>query len=88
MKLSVITKTAQACANEKRLEILRVLRHRKYANVSTISRSITLPIKSTSKHLQILHTAHVIKREREGNEIFYSLNRPLNEVVKHIVGFL
>jgi DNA-binding transcriptional ArsR family regulator len=88
MKLAVIEKIADACANEKRLEILRFLRHRKYANVSTISRSINLAIKSTSKHLQLLHNAHIIKREREGTEMYYSLNRPLNEVAKHIISYL
>ena len=88
MKLQVITKTAGACSNEKRLEILRMLRNRKYANVSSIAKSINLSIKSTSKHLQVLYQVHIIKRERESTEIFYSLNRPLNDVAKNIVSFL
>ncbi len=88
MKLQVITKTAGACSNEKRLEILRMLRNRKYANVSSIAKSINLSVKSTSKHLQVLYQVHIIKRERESTEIFYSLNRPLNDVAKNIVSFL
>lgn len=88
MKLQVITKTAGACSNEKRLEILRMLRNRKYANVSSIAKSINLSIKSTSKHLQVLYQAHIIKRERESTEIFYSLSRPLNDIAKNIVNFL
>ncbi len=88
MKLQVITKTAGACSNEKRLEILRILRNKKYANVSSIAKSINLSIKSTSKHLQVLYQAHIIKRERESTEIFYSLNRPLNDLAKNIVSFL
>jgi len=88
MKLAVITKLTNACGNEKRLEILRFLRHKKIANVSATARSISLSVKSTSKHMQILHNAHIIKREREGVEIYYSLNRPMNEIIKYIVGFL
>ncbi len=88
MKLAVITKITDACANEKRLEILRLLRHKKFANVSSTARAISLSVKSTSKHMQILFNAHLIKREREGTEIYYSLNRPLNDIAKHIVSFL
>ncbi len=88
MKLTVITKTTDACSNEKRLEILRLLRHKKYANVSMIGKSINMSVKSTSKHLQVLYQAHIIKRERESTEIFYSLNRPLNDIAKNIVSYL
>lgn len=88
MKLSIITKTTSACSHEKRLEILRILRNKKYANVSTLSKLIGMSIKSTSKHLQVLYQAHLIKRERESIEIYYSLNRPLNDVAKNIVNFL
>lgn len=88
MKISIMTKTIAACANEQRLEILKFLKYKKYGNVSTIAKNINTSIKSTSKHLLILHMAHIVKREREGNEIYYSLNKPLNEVSKNIVGLL
>jgi DNA-binding transcriptional ArsR family regulator len=88
MKLSVISMITSACANETRLEVLRFLKHKKYGNVSTIARAVNLSVKSTSKHLIILHQAHIIKRDREGTEVFYSLNKPLNEVSKNIVGLL
>lgn len=88
MKLTVITKINHACAHDKRLEILRFLRNKKFANVTSIAKSINMSVKSTSKHLQVLHQAHVIKREREGTEIYYSLNRPLNDLLKTIVNLL
>jgi DNA-binding transcriptional ArsR family regulator len=88
MKINVMTKVIAACANDQRLEILKFLKIKKYGNVSNIAKHINVSVKSTSKHLIILHQAHIIKREREGNEIFYSLNKPLNEVSKNIVGLL
>lgn len=88
MKLSLITVTITACANQTRLEILKFLKNKKYGNVSTVARAINLSVKSTSKHLILLHQAHIIKRDREGAEVFYSLNKPLNEVSKNIVGLL
>lgn len=88
MKISALVKITNACGNEQRLEILKLLRNKKYATVSSVSKSINLSVKSTSKHLQILHAAHIVKREREGVEIYYSLNRPLNDVVKVIIGIL
>jgi DNA-binding transcriptional ArsR family regulator len=88
MKLSLITTTITACANQTRLEILKFLKNKKYGNVSTVARFINVSVKSTSKHLIILHQAHIIKRDREGVEVFYSLNKPLNEVSKNIVGLL
>ena len=88
MKLTVITKINHACAHDKRLEILRFLRNKKFANVTNVAKSINMTVKSTSKHLQVLYQAHVIKREREGTEIYYSLNRPLNDLLKTIVNLL
>lgn len=88
MKLSIISIVTNACANETRLEMLKFLKHKKYGNVSAIARAVNLSVKSTSKHLIILHQAHIIKRDREGAEVFYSLNKPLNEVSKNIVGLL
>jgi len=88
MKLSVMTQIIDACSNEKRLEILRYVKYKKYGSVSDIAKGINLSIKSTSKHLGILHDHHLIKREREGTTVYYSLNRPLNDVAKSLVNFL
>lgn len=89
MKTSALVKITNACGNEQRLEMLKFLRNKKkYATVSSVSKNINLSVKSTSKHLQILHAAHIVKREREGVEIYYSLNRPLNDVMKVIIGIL
>lgn len=88
MKLSLITQTIEACSNQKRLEILKFLKNKKYGNVSEIAKGINLSVKSTSKHLAILHTRHIIKREQEGTIVYYSLNRPLNPIAKNIVTIL
>lgn len=88
MKTIVMAKIASACGNEQRLEILKFLKNKKYATVSAVAKNISLSIKSTSKHLLVLHAAHIVKREREGVEIYYSLNRPLNDLLKVIVNIL
>lgn len=88
MKTSLLSKTLSVCSNERRLEILKILKQKKYSSVGTIARSINLSIKSTSKHLQLLHTAHIIKREYDGTTVFYFLNRPLNPLMKYILGLL
>jgi len=88
MKISVMVKSIDACANETRLEILKLIKHKKYSSVGSVAKGVNLSIKSTSKHLLILHQAHIVKREREGAMIYYSLNRPLNEITKNIIGLL
>ncbi len=88
MKLLLITQTIDACSNQKRLEILKFLKNKKYGSVSEIAKGINLSVKSTSKHLAILHVRHIIKREQEGTIVYYALNRPLNPIVKNIVTLL
>jgi DNA-binding transcriptional ArsR family regulator len=83
-----MTQTIDACANQKRLEILKFIKQKKYGNVSGIAKAINLSVKSTSKHLALLHARHIIKREQEGVIVYYSLNRPLNPIIKSILGLL
>jgi DNA-binding transcriptional ArsR family regulator len=88
MKLSLMDQVLSACANQKRLEILKFIKQKKYGNVSEIAKGINLSIKSTSKHLALLHSRHIIKREPEGVIVYYSLNRPLNPIAKNIIHLL
>lgn len=88
MKLPLITQILNATANQKRLEILKFLKQKKYGSVSEIAKGINLSVKSTSKHLAILNARHIVKREQESTLVYYSLNRPLNPVVKNIVSLL
>lgn len=88
MKISLITQTVEACANQKRIEMLKFLKQKKYGNVSEIAKGVNLSVKSTSKHLAILNTRHILKREQEGSIVYYSLSRPLNPIVKNILSFL
>lgn len=69
------TKFFKALANNRRLEILKLLKNQKGAlTVSEISQRIILSFKSTSKHLLILEGVDLVKRQQEGLEVFYSLN--------------
>jgi DNA-binding transcriptional ArsR family regulator len=88
MKLSLQEKIYKACAHEKRLEILRLLKATRYLTVGSIARSLGLSIQTASKHLQILERAHIIDREKEGLEVYYSAKRPASPLARTIISFL
>ncbi|MCD6471244.1 metalloregulator ArsR/SmtB family transcription factor [bacterium] len=59
-------KILKALANEKRLEILKLLERHNDLNVGEIAQQIHLHFKSTSKHLQKLADAGLVERRRDG----------------------
>lgn len=62
----------KALAHPRRLEILQLLRHEPM-NVSQMQEMLSLPQANLSQHLQILREAGVVKTERSGKEVRYSL---------------
>jgi DNA-binding transcriptional ArsR family regulator len=74
------TKFFKALANDRRLEILKLLKDKKGEMiVGEISNRIHLSYKSTSKHLLVLENVGLIKRRQRRLEVFYSLNQETAE---------
>ena len=78
----------KACANGRRLAILKFLKRARRASVSDIAREIELSFKSTSRHLMVLRTADILDREQIGPEVFYWIAEPPKPVTRHILSFL
>jgi DNA-binding transcriptional ArsR family regulator len=88
MKLSIQETVYKACAHEKRLEIVRLLKINKYLTVGQIATATNTSIQTVSKQLQILHHAHIAEKSKEGLEVFYSIKKPISPIVRAILGFL
>ena len=78
----------KALANQRRLEILRILLSKKKYNVLDISDKLELSFKSTSKHLQILENIDLVECKREGRSSFYSIRKNNSIIYKRIADFL
>ena len=62
----------KALAHPKRLEIIHLLRDQ-ILSVSDIHTMLDLPQANISQHLMILRDAKIVKTERDGKQIYYSL---------------
>lgn len=69
------TKIFKALANERRLRILNHLTAVNPLTVSAIAEHIKLSFKSTSKHMQILYSAGLVRREQVSLEMRYWPNK-------------
>lgn len=78
----------KALANERRLEIMRIIISKSKLNVIEISDQIELAFKSTSKHLQILENADLLICRRDGRSSFYSINKKNYLLDKTIFSFI
>jgi len=75
MYKKVFIKHAQllkALANPKRLEVIQLLRQGKL-QVSEMERMLDLPQANLSQHLMILRRWGVVRAQRKGKEMYYSL---------------
>ncbi len=88
MKLSIQEKVYKALGNEKRLEMIRLLKINRYLTVGQIARAMNLSIQSASQQLKILESAHITESSKEGLQVFYALRKPAYPVVKSALGFL
>ncbi|MFQ5452427.1 MAG: metalloregulator ArsR/SmtB family transcription factor [Candidatus Paceibacterota bacterium] len=62
----------KALSHPKRLEIIHLLREQKLY-VTQIQEMLDLPQANLSQHLQVLREAGVVKTEKEGKQVCYSL---------------
>ena len=78
----------KACANRRRLEILKFLKRHRRASVSEIAAEIDLSFKSTSRHLSVLRAANILDREQIGLEVYYYIAEPIEVTAKHVIARL
>jgi len=67
------TQLLKALANEKRLEIIHLLREEELA-VSDIQTMLDLKQANLSQHLMILRKYNIVTTRKKGKEIYYSLS--------------
>lgn len=72
-------KIANGFSSPKRLEIIDILSQGE-RDVETLTKETNMNFANTSRHLQILKSANLIKARKEGVRVFYSLSD--NEVYK------
>lgn len=65
-------KIAAAFASPKRLEIIDVLAQGE-RDVESLARQVSMSIPNTSRHLQVLKNARLVRSRRRGVQIFYRL---------------
>ncbi len=62
----------RAIANPKRLMIINIIGNRKIT-VGDIAKSLDLTVSNISQHLKILKNYEVVKAEKKGHQVYYSL---------------
>ncbi len=72
--LKVSTELLRALAHPLRLEILGFIDQHERVHVNKIYNTLNLEQSITSQHLRILRTSNLVRTEREGKFIYYSLN--------------
>jgi rhodanese-related sulfurtransferase len=68
-----LARISKAMANPHRMEIIELLAQGEFS-VEEIAAQTNLTIANASQHLQVLKTAQLVKVNRQGNFIFYSLS--------------
>lgn len=70
-----LSRIGKGLGSDRRLEILDLL-SQSSKSVEAISKEVGISIANTSRHLQTLKQCHLVKTERDGNHIIYSLSSP------------
>lgn len=63
----------KAIANPKRLKIISLIGDKKIA-VGELAKAMDLSISNISQHLKILKNYEVVRSEKEGHQVYYSLS--------------
>jgi len=77
--------TLRAINHKLRQSIIKLLEENKRMNVTDIYVKLRLEQSVASQHLAILRRANIVKTEREGKFIHYSLNTPRIEAIGQFV---
>lgn len=88
-KLEYSSEILRALAHPLRMKILEFIDQNDTINVNKIYNTLNLEQSITSQHLRILRLAGLVKTERDGKFIHYSLDyNMIGNTVKAINGFL
>lgn len=88
VEIKVLERRLKALANRRRLEIVRSLKSARKLSVGAIAFKLRLSFAATSRHLILLESADVLKKEQIGLTVYYSLERDANEPVSAVVAAL
>jgi DNA-binding transcriptional ArsR family regulator len=75
----------RALNNGLRQKILKLIHTHKCMNVTTIYIKLHIEQSVASQHLRILREAHFVKTQRNGKEVYYSLNYERLDQVNDLV---
>ena len=82
----------RAINNDTRIEILNLIHSKKEMNVTELYIKLKLVQSLASQHLAILRKANIVRTERKGKVILYSINyekiQQLDEGAKKILGVI
>ena len=81
-------KILKALANKRRLAIVKYLHKMRKTSVTAIAKEIKLSFKATSRHLSVLRLADLVEREQVNLMMLYSLQQPLDPILKTILTLL
>jgi len=88
-KLDTPSEILRALTHDLRLEILSFIDKNEKINVNKIYNTLGLEQSITSQHLRILRLANIVTSDRQGKQIFYSVNYDyINSIVGNIKDFL
>lgn len=70
-----LEETFKVLSNTNRLKIIHLLANeKKEITVNEIAKKIKITQPAASQHLKVLKTAEIIKSNKEGNKIYYTIN--------------
>jgi len=70
-----VNETLQALSDPQRRKILKVLKANGPSPVKKIASQFTISLPSLSHHLNTLKHANLVNKKRQGQEIYYSINK-------------
>lgn len=73
-RLEIASDVLRALAHDLRLRLLAFIDQNEKVNVNKIYNTLGLEQSITSQHLRILRLANLVKTQRDGKQIFYSVN--------------
>lgn len=77
------TDLLKVLAHPVRICIVKGLIEKNHCNVNTMQTCLQIPQPTVSRHLQLLKQAGVVKSERKGTEIHYTLsNNKIPKIIK------
>jgi DNA-binding transcriptional ArsR family regulator len=88
----VLAKFFLALGDETRLELVAALKEKRMLNVGELSRELAKEQSHISHHLACLRDCGIVRAEKKGRYIYYSLNssrrilRILKEAEEHVIG--